>query len=125
LRQRKDDHATNSANQIPGLTNWQINHYQSFADSDSTASRTSPWQTNVARHQENDLKQLRIDAAGLLLRLAAFPAGGLQDGGPAVDAIEQLDTEVLKQSSAVRAGRDRAIGETRGIWRVVQPVQQT
>ena len=103
----------------------KINHYQSFADSDSTASRISPWQTNVARHQENNVKQLRIDAAELVLRLAAFPAGGLQNGGPALDAIEQLATQVLKQSSAVRTGRDRAIGETRGIWRVVQPVQQT
>ena len=121
-----------------------INYYPTFADPDSTdcatgepsappaprsltgtASRASTWQTNVARHQENNVKQLRIKAAELALRLAAFPADGLQNDGPALDVIEQLATQVLKQVSAVRTGRDPALGETRGMWRAMQPVQQT
>jgi hypothetical protein len=121
-----------------------INRYPLFADSDSTsratgepsaptaprsltgtASQTSPWQTNVARHQENKVEQLRSKAGELALRLAAFPVDGLQNDGPALDVIEQLAAQVLKQVSAVRTGRDYAFGETRGMWRAVQPVQQT
>jgi hypothetical protein len=90
-----------------------------------TASRTSPWQANIARHQENKVEQLRCKAGELALRLAAFPVDGLQNDGPALDVIEQLAAQVLKQVSAVRTGRDHALGETRGMWRAIQPVQQT
>jgi hypothetical protein len=101
-----------------------INRYPLFADSDS-ASRTSAWQTNVARHQENKVEQLRSTAGELVLRLAALPVDGLQNDGPALDVIEQLAAQVLKQVSAVRTGRDHALGEGRGMWRAMQPVQQT
>jgi hypothetical protein len=68
--------------------------------------------------------QLAKDAAELALRLAALPPDDFRKDSLALDAIEQLATRVLKEVSAIRAGRSRSIGETSGMWRAVQPFQR-
>lgn len=60
-------------------------------------------------------------AADIALRLAALPDGGLRDDTPALDAIEQLATQILKEVSAVRVGKARPVGETTGMWRAIRP----
>jgi hypothetical protein len=70
------------------------------------------------------VEQLAKQAAELALRLAAFPADGLRNNLQALDAIEQLAIQVLREVSTVRADRNPASGETRGMWRAMQPVQR-
>jgi hypothetical protein len=70
------------------------------------------------------LEQLAKHAAELALRLAALPANGLRNDSQALDAIEQLATRILKEISAVRTGGSPAAGETRGMWRSMQPIQR-
>ena len=73
---------------------------------------------------EPRLEQLAKQAAELALRLAALPANGMRNDSQMLDAIEQLATGILKEVSAVRSGRTRAVGETSGMWRSMQPVQR-
>jgi hypothetical protein len=40
-----------------------------------------------------------------------------------LDSIEQLAVQILKEVSAVRVGRSRALGESSGAWRAVQQLQ--
>jgi len=61
-------------------------------------------------------------AAQIALRLAALPPGGLRCEGPALDAIEQLALQILKEVSAIRVGKSRSLGESSGAWPVMQPV---
>jgi hypothetical protein len=68
--------------------------------------------------------QLTKQAAQIALRLAALPADGMLDAGQTLDDIEQLAREVLKEVALVRARRTRPVGETRGMWQVVQPVRR-
>jgi hypothetical protein len=70
------------------------------------------------------LEQLAKQAAELALRLAALPANGLRNDSQTLDAIEQLATRILKEVSAVRTGRSPALGEIRGMWPSMQPVQR-
>ena len=60
---------------------------------------------------ETTLEQLAKQAAELALRLAALPADGLRNDIQTLDAVEQLATLVLKEVSAVRTGRNRAVGD--------------
>jgi len=66
--------------------------------------------------------QLAKQVAELALRLTALPADGWQQDPRALDAIEALASRVLKEVSSVRAGREA--GETRGLWRAMQPSQR-
>jgi len=68
--------------------------------------------------------QLAKQAAELALRLAALPAHGLRNDIQTLDALEQLAIRLLKEISAVRTGTSRSIGETSGMWPVMQPVQR-
>jgi hypothetical protein len=68
--------------------------------------------------------QLAKQTAEMALRLAALPADGLRNNVEALDSIEQLAVQILKEVSAVRAGNTRMAGETSGMWRVRVPVQQ-
>ena len=68
--------------------------------------------------------QLAKQTADIALRLAALPADGLRNHIEALDSIEQLALQILREVSAVRAGKNRGVGETSGIWRAMQPVQR-
>ena len=69
------------------------------------------------------MDQLAKHAAEIALRLAALPSDGSHDI-KALDTIEHLATTILKEIAAVRARSSRPVGETRGAWRVVQPLQR-
>ena len=68
------------------------------------------------------MDQLAKQAAEIALRLAALPADGLHNHPEALDSIEQLATRILTEVSAVRAANSRPVGETRGMWRIPQPI---
>ena len=69
------------------------------------------------------MDQLAKQAAEIALRLAALPADGLRNHIEALDSIEQLALQILREVSAVRAGNSRMAGESSGMWRVRVPVQ--
>lgn len=66
------------------------------------------------------MDQLAKQAAEIALRLAALPADGLRDV-ETLDAIEQLATKILNEVSAARNAGCRAVGESRGMWRIMRP----
>jgi len=69
------------------------------------------------------MDQLAKHAAEIALRLAALPADGSHDI-KALDTIEHLAMAILKEVAAVRARTGRPVGETRGAWRIAQPLQR-
>ncbi len=69
------------------------------------------------------LDQLAKRAAEIALRLAALPADGLQHNHAALDAIEQLATQILKEVAVARLSKSRDIGESSGTWRAMLPVR--
>jgi surfactin synthase thioesterase subunit len=68
------------------------------------------------------LDQLAKQAAEIALRLAALPADGLRNNTEALDSIEQLAVQILKEVSAARADKTRLPGESSGMWRARQLV---
>lgn len=68
------------------------------------------------------MDQLAKQTAEIALRLAALPADGLRNNIDALNSIEQLALQILKEVSAVRAGNSHVVGETSGMWRI--PVQR-
>ena len=68
--------------------------------------------------------QLAKHAAEIALRLAALPADQLSTDLQTLDAIERLATEILKEVGSIRARKPRPAGESRGMWRVMQPAQR-
>jgi hypothetical protein len=68
------------------------------------------------------LDQLAKQAAEIALRLAALPADGLRNDLEVLDTLEALAMRILGEVSAVRRGRP--VGETRGMWPIMQPVQR-
>ncbi len=65
------------------------------------------------------MEQLAKKAAEIALRLAALAPGGTPDA-QTLDALEQLATQILKDVSTARLGKPAyAVGETRGVWRIV------
>ena len=75
----------------------------------------------VRRNAQVD--QLAKQAAEIALRLATLPADGSRNNLEALDSIEQLALQILKEVSVVRAGKSPVVGETSGIWRAMQPVR--
>lgn len=69
------------------------------------------------------MDQLAKQAAEIALRLAALPADGLRSHED-LDSIEQLATRILNEVAAIRTAKNRPVGETRGMWRVVQPMRR-
>jgi hypothetical protein len=68
--------------------------------------------------------QLAKQAAQLALRLAALPADGRNDP-KALQDIEELARGILQAVTAVRLAQNGpAAGETRGVWRVMQPLRR-
>jgi hypothetical protein len=70
------------------------------------------------------LDQLAKQAAEIALRLAALPADGLRNNLEVLDSLEALAMRILHEVSAVRNSRGRPVGETRGMWPIMQPVQR-
>jgi hypothetical protein len=69
----------------------------------------------------DELAKLVAEAA---LRLAALPPEGSRNDLQALDAIEQLGLRILKEVAAARQIRTRTQGETRGMWRIMEPVRR-
>ncbi len=80
------------------------------------------WPAAILRDAQVD--QLAKQAAEIALRLAALPADGLRNNLDALDSIEQLATRILEEVAEARAARNRSAGETRGMWRAMQPVNR-
>ena len=70
------------------------------------------------------MDQLAKQAAEIALRLAALPADGLRNNLEALDSIEHLAMRILREVSAVRAGKACAVGETSGMWPAMQPLRR-
>jgi hypothetical protein len=68
--------------------------------------------------------QLAKQAAEIALRLAALPADGLRNNPDTLDTIEQLALRILKEVAAARVAPSRPVGETTGMFRVMQPLQR-
>ncbi len=77
-----------------------------------------------SRPRNAQVDQLAKMATELAFRLAALPPDGLRNNVNALDAVEQLATRILKEISAIRAGRDYVVGESSGMWRAMQPVRR-
>ena len=72
------------------------------------------------------MDQLAKQAAEIALRLAALPADGMRNNPEVLDSIEQLALRILTEVATARAARNQAAaaGETRGMWRTMQPLQR-
>ena len=67
------------------------------------------------------LRNMARETAELALQLAALPVEGLRNDVQALNDIEQLATRILREASTARADTVRNVGETRGMWRAIQP----
>ncbi|MGB7760891.1 MAG: hypothetical protein WBL61_13740 [Bryobacteraceae bacterium] len=70
------------------------------------------------------MDQLAKQAAEMALRLAALPADGMRNNSEALDSIEQLALQILREVSAVRADNSRLPGESSGMWRARQALHR-
>jgi hypothetical protein len=68
--------------------------------------------------------QLAKLAAEIALRLAALPAGDLRDNPEALASIEQLATRILKEAATLRSAKTLPVGESRGMWPAMKPLQR-
>jgi surfactin synthase thioesterase subunit len=68
------------------------------------------------------MAQLARHAAEIAQRLAVLPGEGSHDHAQALDSIERLASQILKEVSAARAAKPRALGESRGAWRAIRPI---
>lgn len=68
---------------------------------------------------------LAKQAAELALRLATLQLDGTRNDVQMLEELEQLAGKILNQISAIRAGKQRPVGETCGMWRVMQPIQRS
>ncbi len=73
---------------------------------------------------ETHVDQLAKQAAEMALRLAALPADGMRNNSEALDSIEQLALQILREVSAVRADNSRLPGESSGMWRARQALHR-
>ena len=69
--------------------------------------------------------QLAKQAAQMALRLAALPENGFGNDPQALKEIEDLALGILKAVAAARVSQnDAPAGESRGIWRAMQPLRR-
>jgi hypothetical protein len=68
--------------------------------------------------------ELAKQAAEIALRLVALPADGLRNDPETLDSIEQLALRILKEVTEVRRGKNRPVGEARGLWPAIQAVRR-
>ena len=67
----------------------------------------------------SNLRSMAREVADLALRLAAIPADGSRQDQQVLSEIEVIAARILKEASKARAGNERTIGETSGMWRVL------
>jgi len=67
--------------------------------------------------------QLAKQASELALRLATLSGDRSREDSQALDAIEQLAIQIIKEVSGLRLQRNRAVGESSGTWRAMQPIR--
>lgn len=67
-----------------------------------------------------NLKGMAREVAELALALAALPVDGMRSD-QALSDVEYLALRILKEATAARSGNVRAVGESSGVWRAVQP----
>jgi hypothetical protein len=70
------------------------------------------------------MDQLARHAAEIAQRLATFPPEGSRENTQALDLIEQMAIQILKEVSAARTGKSRKLGENSGSWPSMQPVRR-
>ena len=72
------------------------------------------------------MDQLAKQAAQVALRLAALPDDGLSNDPQALKDIEELALGILKAVAAARVvtQSNAPAGETRGVWRAMQPLRR-
>jgi hypothetical protein len=76
------------------------------------------------RQQVSQVDQLAKQAAQIALRLAALPVDGRSDP-KALQEIEELARGILQSVAAIRMSQNSAAaGETRGMWRAMQPLRR-
>ena len=79
------------------------------------------WEAGSIRLVDHLAKQ----AAQLALRLAALPADGWQRDAKVLQDTEDLAREVLAAVAEARLSRtETPVGESRGMWRVMQPLRR-
>ncbi len=66
------------------------------------------------------MEQIQRTVADLAIRLLARPAGSLQDDPQALNEIERIATQVLREVESTRKAAQYLPGETRGAWRIPQ-----
>jgi len=62
------------------------------------------------------IEYLAKHAAEIALRLAALPVNGMHSDRVAINAVEYLALQVLKEVAAIRAEKRLPEGEQRGEW---------
>jgi hypothetical protein len=78
--------------------------------------------------ETRNLRTMARETAELALQLAALPADGFRTDAQALSDIEQLAARILKEASMARTasrvvGETKGVGETRGMWRIIQPAR--
>ena len=68
------------------------------------------------------LRSMARETAELALLLAALPNNPSCTDLEALSEIEYLALKLLQEASNARADAARGVGETRGMWRAVQPI---
>ena len=70
--------------------------------------------------------QLAKQAAQIALRLTALPDSGLCNDPQILKDIEEMALGILKAVAAARVTQssETPVGETRGVWRAMQPLRR-
>jgi hypothetical protein len=72
--------------------------------------------------ETRNLKSMARETAELALQLAGLPTDGRTEAQALYD-IEQLASRIMKEAATARNAAVRPVGESRGIWRVMQPAR--
>jgi hypothetical protein len=76
--------------------------------------------------ETKNLRTMARETAELALQLAALPAEGRVEI-QVLNDLEQLAARIMMEASmaraAVRVVESKGIGESRGMWRIVQPLR--
>ncbi len=64
------------------------------------------------------MDQIQKQLAEMAIRLLAVPVDSLRNDSAALDEIERIATQVIKEVAALRAGKSYLPGERSGAWRI-------
>ena len=70
-----------------------------------------------------NMRNLARETSELALRLASLSANGPLLDPQALSDVEQLASKIIQEVSKAR-GSGRSVGETSGMWRIVQPIRR-